>query len=91
MQPQKRAPLPPIAGGPQTWTFKVDYPFLRAWGRMMGSYPYFVDEQVERARKEQAPSDAIYRDMQGRWARYSEIRSFMTRSALDGILREMAR
>jgi len=29
---------------------KQDYPYLRAWCRMMGSKQYYTDMQIERAR-----------------------------------------
>jgi len=40
-----------------------DYPYLRAWCRHMGSHQYYTDMQLERAREENAPVTAIYRDV----------------------------
>ena len=37
-----------------------DYPYLRAWCKMMGSYDYYLQAQLEKARKDKAPEDAIY-------------------------------
>lgn len=50
------------------------YDHLRAWCAMMGSYPYYVRDQIELARREDAPDDAIYRDSStGRWVTFSEV------------------
>lgn len=35
-----------------------DYPFLRAYERIMGSYQYYVDDMLARARDSNAPQDA---------------------------------
>ena len=50
-----------------------DYPFIRAWGRIMGSHRDYIDHQVELAREDQAPPDAIYRRDDGTWATTDEI------------------
>lgn len=44
-----------------------DYPFIRAWCQMMGSLDYYVTFQVQLAREEGAPENAIYRadDLRG--------------------------
>lgn len=34
------------------------YPFIRAYCQMMGSYPYYVREQLEAAAMTNAPADA---------------------------------
>lgn len=37
-----------------------DYPAVRAWGHLMHSGSYFIEEEVARARKDRAPRLAIY-------------------------------
>lgn len=86
----RRAPLPPLAHGPQTKLYPFDYPFLRAWNRMMGSNADWSAARVALARRENAPADAIYLNHDGQWERYANISSFMTRSVLDRILAEWA-
>lgn len=81
-----RAPLPPRAAGPDTKTYPFDFPFLRAWNSMMGSDAGWSAERVALARREDAPTDAIYRRVDGGWVRYRDIRSVTTRMVLDGIL-----
>src|SRR2546423_935913 len=61
-----------------------DYPFVRAWGQIMGSHLYYIDHQVDLAREAQAPPDAIYRRDDGTWATTDEIlRSDTRRLGLD--------
>jgi hypothetical protein len=58
-----------------------DYPCIRAWGQQMGSMSYYIDAQIEKARKDKAPEDAIYQRHEGSqpvpgvWARLSEVTS----------------
>jgi hypothetical protein len=46
---------------------RLDYPYIRAWGWMMGSLPYYIDEQVKLARQDKAPQTATYRNDDGSW------------------------
>ena len=49
---------------------KQQYPYIRAWGVLMGSYEYYVKMQIEQALSDQAPQDAIYKyHDNGRWHR----------------------
>jgi len=53
-----------------------DYKYIRAWGRMLGSYPEYIERQVERARDDKAPEDAIYEGSgvnRGQWRCFSDI------------------
>lgn len=36
------------------------YKWIRAWGFLLGSYPYYVNEQIQRAKDTNAPETAIY-------------------------------
>jgi hypothetical protein len=46
----------------------MDYLYIRAWGRMMGSNYSYIADQVSEARKEKAPEDALYKSSEtGRW------------------------
>lgn len=56
-----------------------DYPCIRAWDQMMGSYAYFTEQQIERARAENAPQDAtFYNDTKKRWSTLKDIASAQT-------------
>jgi hypothetical protein len=39
---------------------QTDYPGIRAWGKRLGSYGYYIDAQVQKARETKAPQNAIY-------------------------------
>lgn len=61
---------------------KQDYPWIKKWGKFMGSFKYYVDEQLSIAQKDNAPTDAIYKDIRGTWQRTSDICSIVTRQSL---------
>ena len=56
-----------------------DYPYIRKWGKMVGSMKYYIDQEVERARQENAPQNAVYRgseyspEQKGRWITIDEV------------------
>ena len=50
---------------------------------MTGSFQYYIDMQVEQARKDKAPENATYRDtLTGKWHTVEDVRSAETREAL---------
>ena len=50
------------------------YNYITRWGRLMGSYEYYITQQIEKAKKDNAPEDACYfNDFENRWVSYSEI------------------
>lgn len=70
---------------------KHGYNHIVAWGRMMGSFQYFIDGEVERARLANAPKTAIYCRSNGSWATYEDIESDYTRLTIDAILERLLR
>lgn len=62
-----------------------DYKHIRAWGKFMGSYEYYIQNQQNEAADDQAPLDAIYKRGE-KWTLYSEVESETTRLAVDQIL-----
>lgn len=55
-----------------------DYPYIPLWGRRLGSNHYYIQDQLARARKANAPADALYEraNAQGRtgeWARFADL------------------
>lgn len=54
------------------------YPYIRAWGRMMQSYAYYIEGEVERAMADNAPANAIYQ-RDGKWYTLDDIKSDDTR------------
>jgi len=57
-----------------------EYIAIEAWGRDMGSYPYYIKDQQERAAATNAPLDAIFENVEpgglrtGVWSTVSELR-----------------
>ncbi len=64
----------------------MDYKFIRAWCKMLGSFSYFVKNEVEQARRDNAPQNAVYRNADGRWVTYDEITSERTRERVTAIV-----
>ena len=52
----------------------LEYPYIWAWGRLLGSFKPYIKGQVANAKADNAPADAIYWDEgQRRWHRWSEM------------------
>jgi hypothetical protein len=69
----------------------MDYPAIRAWGKLMGSYSYYIENEVALARANKAPQDAIYRrvDLEDKitgWARVKDIKDLDKRSDMKVLL-----
>jgi hypothetical protein len=59
-----------------------NYLAIRLWGENMGSYGYYISTQIEQAREDDAPDDAIYKGRDGVWKRLSEIENTDLRDTL---------
>lgn len=55
------------------------YPFIERWGSMMGSFPYYITDQIAQARHDKAPPTAIYKTAGGKWRTIEEVTSDGTR------------
>lgn len=59
----------------------MDYLYIRAWCRLMGSYAYYTEDEIARARADKAPQTAIYHKGGGspndprEWAVFEEIQN----------------
>ena len=60
----------------------MDYLYIRAWGKMLGSFPCYVEREVEKARQSGAPQTAIYQRQDGIWATFGSVSSGDTRDAV---------
>lgn len=68
---------------------KGAYPYIRAWGRLMHSYQYFVQGQIDRATKDNAPADACFFSQQdNRWIPFSEVEAESTRTLIQKFVDE---
>lgn len=63
-----------------------DYKHIAAWGRMMGSYAYFIKDQQNQAAEDNAPVDAIYKrgDI---WHRFADVTNWETRRIVESYLK----
>lgn len=52
----------------------MDYKGIRFWGHMLGSSNRYIADDVERARREKAPANAIYRGEDG-WRTTDTVRT----------------
>jgi hypothetical protein len=52
----------------------TDYSFIRAYGKFIGARESFVDDEVRRARRENAGNDVMSYDKEKKiWKRFSEL------------------
>ena len=66
-----------------------DYKHIRAWGRLMHSYNYYVEAQIDRARKERATQDAIYLSDDRGWVTFDQISDPVTKQTMERLVSEM--
>jgi hypothetical protein len=73
----------------------LDYPYIRAWGEMLGSMSYYILEQVDMAREDNAPPTAIYKQSgynekgewtEGLWHTYEGITREDTKHYIDRLV-----
>jgi hypothetical protein len=60
-------------------TGQDDYPYIRAWGRVIGWPESRIRDQVELAQSEDAPAEAVYRNEDGTWTTTDDITAPHTR------------
>jgi hypothetical protein len=51
---------------------ETKYQWLVKWGRSLGSFDYYIANQVVKAEKSRAPFDAIYQKQNGEWVRLQD-------------------
>lgn len=67
----------------------MDYKYIRAWGKMLGSFRGYIEGEIEKARKESAPETAIYRRSDGTWATFEGIECQDTKQRIREIIGDM--
>jgi len=45
----------------------MEYPYIVKWGRMLHSFGYFIESEIEKARRVNAPVTAVYQASDGTW------------------------
>jgi hypothetical protein len=67
----------------------IDYPYIRAYGKILGSRRVFVDAEVEWARQEHAPQTAVCKK-EGAWITFDQVQRPDTRLQLAEIVKNYA-
>lgn len=65
----------------------MDYIMIRAYGRFMGSYPYYIRDQIALAKMDRAPHNVIFKREDGTWATIEDIKSGGDRARIEDIAR----
>lgn len=66
-----------------------DYPFIRAYGLLLGSFPSYIDSEVEKARRTNAPQTAVSQYQDGSWATFEDITFSDTRERIAALVADM--
>lgn len=66
-----------------------DYPYIRAYGLLLGSFPSYIDSEVEKARRTNAPQTAVSQYQDGSWATFEDITFNDTRERIAALVAEM--
>jgi len=51
----------------------MDYILIRAWGRFNGTMAFYVRQELDRARDDNAPGNVIYKREDGTWATLNDL------------------
>jgi len=66
---------------------KNSYNAIRAWGQILGSYQYYTEDQIETARADNAPNNAIFKNYTtGKWDTINDIECLPTLREIANIL-----
>ena len=69
----------------------MKYKYIHAWGKMMGSFPYYINNQVAKAIEENAPETAIFRSSyDGTWATFEGIENKDTKLRIASIVKSFS-
>ena len=66
-----------------------DYPYIRAYGLLLGSFPSYIDSEVEKARRTNAPQTAVSQYQDGSWATFEDITFSDTRERIAALVADM--
>lgn len=66
----------------ETARLREKYPWIVKWGRLLGSFAYYIDNQVHKAEADGAPTTAIYKREDEGWATIDDITSPESRRSM---------
>ena len=67
----------------------MDYKYIRAWGISLGSFDYYIENQIAKAKEDNAPQTAIYKRQDGTWATFEEIKREDTKEEIMRIIKNI--
>lgn len=67
----------------------MDYPYIRAWNRLMNATSDVIENEVAAARKEKAPPTSVYKRKDGVWEIFEGIVRGETKQQLTELVAKM--
>lgn len=67
----------------------MDYPYIRAWNRLMNATSDVIENEVAAARKENAPPTSVYKRKDGVWEIFEGIVRGETKQQLAELVAKM--
>lgn len=69
----------------------IEYPYIQAWGKILGSFPGYIADEIGRARADGAPKNAIYKQSGGEreWVTADSIKSPETKKKVEKIVHKI--
>lgn len=67
----------------------MDYPYIRAWNRLMNATSNVIENEVAAARKEKAPPTSVYKRKDGVWEIFEGIVRGETKQQLAELVAKM--
>ena len=65
------------------------YPYIRMWGISLGSFEYYIENQVLSAKNEDAPSKAVFKDSaSGTWITIDEVTNADLKHRIERAVKE---
>lgn len=68
---------------------RMDYPYIRAWNRLMNATSDVIENEVAAARKEKAPPTSVYKRKDGVWEIFEGIVRGETKQQLAELVAKM--
>jgi hypothetical protein len=57
-----------------------DYIYIKAWGKFLHSFDYYIEQQVEKARRDGAPQNACFFSVDSnKWVTFDDIQNLQTK------------
>lgn len=67
----------------------VEYKYLMAWDMMMHSDDFWKQRMQRLAKEENAPKNAIYRDVNGKWHTFDDVTAEDTKKYINALVKQI--